>query len=626
MRRFVIFFSLAIALGGFLGLQPIVRADLNSAQLRELRSLESDVRRVNSLIRRNEFEDAEKKLKEIEEALDKVQKDAMVTDKEIAIAKLKNAISIQRNLLQKAKPATPGNPGAMAGVSFTKDVQPILTKNCGGCHGAAGNARGGLRLNSFDNMKKGGSSGALLTIGNANASLIMRRIAGPANQKMPPGNRPKLADDEIQTIRDWINAGAKDDSNAPNAKPKPKDMENIVVPKATGKETVSFTKDIAPFMVNLCMGCHSGNNPRGGLSLTSVNNMMKGGDSGRVIIPGDLEGSRLFRLVGGLEAPRMPQNQARITRKNYDDLKKWFLEGNKFDVDDPAKLLRDIVPTEQEIIAERLAKLSDEEFTQHRIRRAQELWTDALTKKEYRWLETRDFVVYGDGSDPRLQEIAKWADDHAEELRKMFSDKSQYLWKGKLAIFVLSDRFDFEEFTSVNLGQEAPREMYGFSKVSGSFEDAYIALQDIGDAASETEPSMRTNLIEQLTAAFLQKGGGKLPVWVQRGTGLYFASQAQQNSPYFQGMKQSVPEMLRSVTKPAEVFNDGTFSPAGVGAVGYTLVEFLIKGGTAKNYGRLIQTLKTGTKVQDAIKAIYKADPTALARQYGDSLSKGRRN
>lgn len=625
MRTFVIFFSTVIALGGFFGVQPTVQADLSTAQLRELRGLESDVRRVNSLIRRNDFKEAETKIKEIEEKLDKIQKDAMVTDKEIAIAKLKNAISIQRNLLQKAKPATPGKAGGMAGVSFTKDVNPILTKNCGGCHGATGNARGNLRLNSFANMKKGGSKGALLTIGNANASLLMRRISGPAAQKMPPGNRPRLSNDDIQTIRDWINQGAKDDSGAPGTAPKPKDMENIVVPKATGKETVSFTNDIAPFMVNLCMGCHSGNNPRGGLSLTSVNNMMKGGNSGRVIIPGDLEGSRLFRLVGGLEAPRMPQNQARITRKNYEDLKKWFLEGNKFDVDDPAKLLRDIVPTEEEIIAERLAKLSDEEFTQHRIRRSQELWTDALTKSSYRWLETRDFLVYGDGSDPRLQEVAKWADDHADELRKMFNDKNQYLFKGKLAIFVLTDRFDFEEFTSVNLGQEAPREMYGFAKVTSTSQDAYIALQDIGDAASETDPSMRTNLIEQLTAAYLQKGGGKLPVWVQRGTGLYFAAQVQKNSPYFQGMKQSVPTMLRTVTKPAEVFNDGTFSPAGVGAVGYTLVEFLIKGGTAKAYGRLIQSLRSGTKAEDAIKAIYKADPTSLAKQYGDSVSKGRR-
>jgi hypothetical protein len=407
-------------------------------------------------------------------------------------------------------------------------------------------------------------------------------------------------------------------------------MENIVVPKATGKETVSFTKDIAPFMVNLCVGCHSGNEPRGGLLLTSVNNLMKGGDSGRVIIPGDLEGSRLFRLVGGLEAPRMPANQARITRKNYEDLKQWFLEGNKFDVDDPAKLLRDIVPTDEEIAAERLAKLSDEEITQHRIRRGQELWTNALPKQTYRWLETRDFLVYGSSSDARLKEIAEWSDAHAEELRKTFSDKAAYLWRGKLAIFVIKDRFDFEAFTSVSLGQEAPAEMFGFARVTSAAEDAYIALNDVGDAASEDEPSLRTNLIEQITAAYQQKdaGGGQIPAWVTRGLGLYFADKAQANSPYFQGLRQAVPGYLQTIprAKAEEVFNDGTFSPAAVAAVGFTLVEYLITKGQPADFGKLIRVLKSGTKIQDAIKSVYNANPNTLAQNYEASQKGAKRN
>jgi hypothetical protein len=514
------------------------------------------------------------------------------------------------------------------GVSFTKDVLPILTQNCGGCHGATGNARGNLRLDSFANLQRGGTNPPLLTINNANASLIIRRITGTGNQKMPPGNRPALSAENIQTIRDWINQGAKDDTGTPAAQAKPAEMENIVIPKATGKETVSFTKDIAPFMVNLCVGCHSGNDPRGGLSLVSVNTMMKGGDSGRVIIPGDLEGSRLFRLVGGLENPRMPQNQAVITRKNYEDLKKWFLEGNKFDVEDPSKPLRDIVPTDEEIAAERLAKLSEEEFTQHRIRKSQELWGAALTMQEFRWLENRDFLIYGNASDDRLKEIAKWADEHAAELRKTFGDKGLYLWKGKLTIFVIKDRFDFEQFVSVNLGQEAPAEMFGAARVTSTSEDAYVVLEDIGDAASEADPSFRTSLIEQLTAAYLQKdeGGGNLPAWITRGTGLYFAAQAETKSPYFDGLKTTVPPMLQTVMKPADVFNDGTFSPSAVGAVGYTLVDFLIKNAGPAAFGQLIRVVKSGTKIQDAVKTVYKADPTALAQRYGASLGGGRKN
>jgi hypothetical protein len=356
---------------------------------------------------------------------------------------------------------------------------------------------------------------------------------------------------------------------------------------------------------------------------------MQGGDSGEVIIPGDWENSRLFRLVGGLENPRMPQNQARITRKNYEDLKQWFVEGNTFDVDDPSKPLREIVPTEVEILAERLAKLSDEEFTQHRIRKSQELWAAALPQQPYRWLETRDFLVYGDASDERLKEIARWADEHAGKLRETFADKSLYLWKGKLTIYVIKDRFDFEQFTSINFGQEAPEEMFGFAKVTGNSDEAYIALQDIGDTFSETEPGFKTSLIEQVTSAYLQQGegGGNLPAWITRGTGLYFAAQADTENPYFIGLKTSVPAMLQTVARPADVFNDGTFSPSAVGAVGYTLVDYLIKSEKAPKFGQLIRLVKSGTKIQDAIKTVYKQDPTGLAAGYGKSLTAGgRRN
>ena len=75
-------------------------------------------------------------------------------------------------------------------------------------------------------------------------------------------------------------------------------------PKPKGTETVSFTRDIAPFMANLCGGCHSAQRKSGGLSLVSYFDLMQGGESGEVIIPGDKDKSRLFRLVGGLENPR----------------------------------------------------------------------------------------------------------------------------------------------------------------------------------------------------------------------------------------------------------------------------------------------------------------------------------
>ena len=216
MRTSVILLAGLATLGGFLIEIAPAHAVLTLAQRRELRKLETEIRRVNALIDDKDFDAAGKKLKEVEDIVAKIQKEAMVTDKDRAIAGLKRAIALQRIQLAKAKPQVPNDPNAKPTVSFTKDVLPILTKNCGGCHGATGNAKANLRLSSFENLKKGGGSGPLLTIGNANQSLIVRRITGTGNVKMPPGNRPALSNEDVQTLIKWINEGAKDDTGNPN--------------------------------------------------------------------------------------------------------------------------------------------------------------------------------------------------------------------------------------------------------------------------------------------------------------------------------------------------------------------------------------------------------------------------
>ncbi len=64
-------------------------------------------------------------------------------------------------------------------------------------------------------------------------------------------------------------------------------------------------------------------------------------------------------------------------------------------------------------------------------------------------------------------------------------------WRGKLAIFVFKERFGYEEFTRTNEMLEVPAESAGHSKVTGSMEEAYICLQDVGDDEKEDSPGLR---------------------------------------------------------------------------------------------------------------------------------------
>lgn len=95
--------------------------------------------------------------------------------------------------------------------SFQKDVFPILQKNCAGCHQPAQKSSD-LDVTSYAKLKAGGKRGPAFTA-NADESLIVQYMTGAMKPPMPLG-QPALPPAAIALIRDWIRAGAKDDSPA----------------------------------------------------------------------------------------------------------------------------------------------------------------------------------------------------------------------------------------------------------------------------------------------------------------------------------------------------------------------------------------------------------------------------
>jgi len=87
-----------------------------------------------------------------------------------------------------------------APVDFARDIQPILTKSCNGCHGAA--AMGGLRLDSKKLAAKA------IKPGKSGESSLYLRVAGIGDQaRMPMGAKP-LPPEQIDAVKRWIDAGA----------------------------------------------------------------------------------------------------------------------------------------------------------------------------------------------------------------------------------------------------------------------------------------------------------------------------------------------------------------------------------------------------------------------------------
>ncbi len=102
---------------------------------------------------------------------------------------------------------------------FERKVRPLFVEHCYECHStASGKSKGGLLLDSRQGWQSGGDSGPAIVPGDAEASLLVRavRYTNP-DLEMPPDGR--LAAEQIQTLENWVRAGAPDprDGTAPTS-------------------------------------------------------------------------------------------------------------------------------------------------------------------------------------------------------------------------------------------------------------------------------------------------------------------------------------------------------------------------------------------------------------------------
>lgn len=91
-----------------------------------------------------------------------------------------------------------GAPG-MHSVDYARDVQPIFRRACYGCHsGSRPQAR--LRLDAKPT--------SVITPGHSETSRLIHRIEGKGNEQRMPLKGTPLSNNEIATLRRWIDAGA----------------------------------------------------------------------------------------------------------------------------------------------------------------------------------------------------------------------------------------------------------------------------------------------------------------------------------------------------------------------------------------------------------------------------------
>jgi hypothetical protein len=139
---------------------------------------------------------------------------------------------------------------------------------------------------------------------NDNQSAPSGDNAGQNNAEANTGDSPGSENQEVQN--DGENSESADE------------------PAPEESAAVSFDADVLPILRNRCLNCHGGDRVEGGLSVGSYAELMAGGESGAVVIPGDSAGSLLYELAASGE---MPKRGANLTPVQLEALMQWIDQG-----------------------------------------------------------------------------------------------------------------------------------------------------------------------------------------------------------------------------------------------------------------------------------------------------------
>ncbi|CAN5909343.1 ribonuclease inhibitor [soil metagenome] len=128
-------------------------------------------------------------------------------------------------------------------------IHPILETRCVSCHNPS-KKKGDLRLDDPAELFKGGETGEVVLVGNAEESDLHRRLLLPADDedRMPPKGKDPLTPEQIQLIGWWIDKGAPLDKKVAELELTPE--AELALNRLTGRDKspmeVLLAKDVAP--------------------------------------------------------------------------------------------------------------------------------------------------------------------------------------------------------------------------------------------------------------------------------------------------------------------------------------------------------------------------------------------
>ncbi len=493
------------------------------------------------------------------------------------------------------------------GLSFTKDVSPILVNRCGNCH--VRRTSGGLSMATFEGIQKGAKGIPLVTTGNAAASRMIEVIEG---QEMPP-NGPKVPDAEIAILRQWIDQGAKYDGARPsdqinvapamaNANVEAMKVNNFQPPKTT---TVSFARDIAPVIAENCKGCHvEAQQIRGNLNMNSFARLIRGGMSGDLLVQGNAKESLLVQKLRGTAGQQMPVNRPALDDVTIEKFETWINEGASFDGSAPDMALARVAELAW------VSNATPEQLRERRLASAKADWRRVYGEREAFFADNEQLVVLSDESDSAAAAVLAQASEALESLRGTLRvDKSKDFFPSGATIFVFEKRYDYSEFGKMAESRSLPSNWTAHWRREGV--NAYVALT----TSSQDEQVMAKNLKINLAALWASSFDGT-PRWFADGLGR-FAYGGKIRSDSEIGAWEKNAQRVVSSLKNVQPLIEGKINEEDAAAVGFVFVRALNQPNNKRKFDSFQKRLIASGSFEAAFTSEYGPLDNTLASFLG---------
>lgn len=100
---------------------------------------------------------------------------------------------------------------------------------------------------------------------------------------------------------------------------------------AEQESPVDFANEIQPILINNCLFCHGADSIHSGFDLSTREGLLKGGISGKAVVPGDSDTSYLVQLIEHAKQPHMPFGLPKLSDYDIERIRAWIDAGAAYD-------------------------------------------------------------------------------------------------------------------------------------------------------------------------------------------------------------------------------------------------------------------------------------------------------